>query len=133
MLRLLALALSLYSPRPDFAASVQYWQRELGLTAWNVRVEAVGRAELDDGTVGHIDADRGARTAVIRLLREEEYRFPIREARSDQKLTIAHEMMHLRRLESGDPDWQEENGTVEQTYKALRSHRRWRELLVAER
>jgi hypothetical protein len=133
MLRVLALALSLYSPRPDFDDSVLLWQHELGLLRWNVRVEVVGRAELEDGTLGDVDADARTHIAVIRILRENDYRVGRRAARADQKLTIAHEMMHLRRLESGDPDWQEENGTVALTFSALQVRGRWRELLVAER
>lgn len=133
MFRIIALALTLFSPRPDFNECVQYWQRQLALEDWNVTVRVVERAELDDATVGSIDTDARTKSAVIRVLREDDYDLPTRQARADQCLTIVHELVHLRRFaRERDPNWQDEAGTVARTFTLLRKHRRWRELAVAE-
>ena len=133
MLRFLVLVLSLYSPRPDLNDAVRFWQRELYLQDWKVSVEVVSRAELADSTLGDIVPDGGTKTAVIRVLRDSEYNVPPRQARSEQRLTIAHEMVHLYRyVYSGVDTWRDEAATTAETYSRLQFHRRWRELLVAE-
>lgn len=132
MLRIFGLLITMLSPGPDLDRCVRFWQRELSLHAWNVVVRVVGRAELTDGTVGDIDADVKTRTATIRVLRENDYDLRRPLARADQLLTVAHEMVHLSRLHSGDMRWREEDGTIEATNLLLRRHGRWRELLVAE-
>lgn len=133
MLRFLALVLSLYSPRPDLNDAVHFWQRELYLEDWKVTVEVVSRAELTDSTLGDIAPDGDTKTAVIRVLRDDEYNLSARQARAEQRLTIAHEMVHLYRyVYSGVDTWRDEAATTAETYARLHFHRRWRELLVAE-
>lgn len=134
MFRLLTLLLSLYAPPPDLQSCVRFWQRELFLDQWTITVQMVNRAQLNDGTLGEIDADPERRTAVIYVVREEDYDLPLRQARADQQLTIAHEMVHLDRLARFPfrNDWQDEPSTVAQTFTLLRKHHRWRELSVAE-
>jgi hypothetical protein len=132
MVRILGLLLSLFSPTPDLDGCVQFWQRELSLQSWRVAVRVVPRAELHDGTVGDIDTDIHTRTATIRVLHEADYNLKRSQARADQQLTVAHEMVHLSRLNRGDRGWRDEPATNATTYALLRRHGRWRELSVVE-
>jgi hypothetical protein len=133
MLHLLALVLSLHSPSPNLSGCVRYWQRALSLEEWRVTVKVVGRSALDDGTLGDIEPHPSRRTAVIRILGEGDYDLPARQARADQRLTIAHEMVHLDRLVHCDQrTWRDEDLTNQETLALLRAHRRWRELSVFE-
>ena len=118
----------------DLTASVNYWQREMGLWGWYISVEVVDPSRLTDGTVGHIDTDLPTRTARIRVLDTQYSDLPSDQAHADQLLTIAHEMVHLKRLvKDHSPNWRDEDATVRQTFSLLTKHRRWLELSVAER
>jgi hypothetical protein len=132
MVRILGLLLSLFSPTPDLDECVQFWQRELALKSWRVAVRVVPRAELHDGTVGDIDTNIHTRTATIRVLHEADYTLKRSQARADQQLTVAHEMVHLSRLHRGDRAWRDEAATITATHILLRRHGRWRELSVSE-
>jgi hypothetical protein len=118
----------------DLAASVNYWQREMGLSDWHITVEVVDQTRLRDGTVGHIDTDVEKRTARIRVLDAQFSGLPPDQAYADQLLTVAHEMVHLKRLvKDRSLDWQDEKSTVRQTFALLQNRRRWLELSAAER
>jgi hypothetical protein len=118
----------------DLNASVNYWQREMGLWGWYISVEVVDRSRLTDGTVGHIDTDVERRTARIRVLDAQLSDLPPVEAHADQLLTVAHEMVHLKRLvKDRSPNWRDEDTTNRQTFALLTKHHRWLELSVAER
>lgn len=118
----------------DLTASVNYWQREMGLWGWYISVEVVDPSRLEDGTMGHIDTDLQARTARIRVLDIHFSDLPPDQAHADQLLTVAHEMVHLKRLvKDRSPNWRDEDATVRQTFSLLMKHRRWLELSVAER
>jgi len=133
MLHFLALLLSLYPTSPDLRGCVRYWQRTLSLEEWRITVQVVHRSVLDEGTLGDIAPDAVRRTAVIRVLREADYDLPRRQARADQRLTIAHEMVHLDRLaRRGAGAWTDEGEAADETLHLLRAHRRWRELSVVE-
>jgi len=134
MLRLVAFLLALYAPRPDFQAVVHYWQHELALEDWNVSVQLVSATDLDDKTLGDIAPNLETKSAVIRILREQDYHLPIRSARADQRLTVAHEMVHLKRFVYPEPvSWTDEGATDRETFEVLQQHSRWRELSVLER
>lgn len=118
----------------ELHASVNFWQREMGLWGWYISVEVVGRDRLAERTVGHIDTDTTRRMAVIRVLDVRDSDLPPREAQADQLLTIAHEMVHLKRLvKDRSPNWRDEGTTEKQTLALLMKHRRWLELSVTER
>ena len=65
----------------------------------------VRQNELDCGTLGDIELKLETRTAVLRVLRQADSNVPKWQARSDQRVTIAVEMVHLRKFASGDPKW----------------------------
>src|SRR4051794_17745808 len=116
MVPFLLLMLSVNVGINDLSADVNYWQREMGLWGWYISVEVVGRSQLGDGTVGDIDTDPSKRTAVIRVLDARQSDLPLEQARADQLLTIAHEMVHLKRLvKDRSPNWRDETTTVQQT------------------
>jgi hypothetical protein len=133
MLRLILLLIPWMRPASELEACVRFWQQELGVVGWRISVEVVHRERLSDRTVGHIDTDELTRTAVIRVLHARDSDLPLEQARADQKLTIAHEMVHLKRLVCDrSPDWRDEASTNEQTVRLLRKHRRLMELSVLE-
>ena len=102
------------------------------LRDWHVTVRVVDRRELEDGTEGGIEADPERKEALILVMAEGDSDLPRRQARADQRLPVAHEMVHLSRLRAGDAHWQEEATTVARTFELLQKHRRWLELSVAE-
>ncbi len=123
-----------YTPTKGLPRQVQYWQRILGLQSWRVSVQTVRAAELERDTLGDIDVRVDSKTARIRLLSEEDYDLPGWRARADQQLTLAHEMVHLRRIAKGcSGQWNDEHATNEETIKLLRRLHRWRELMALEK
>src|SRR5689334_17920902 len=122
--RLIAAVVSFFAPIPDLQSAVQFWQHKLSLTAWRIEVRVVLSNDVQDGTVGAIDTDAARKVAVIQVLDERCSDLPPRQARADQRVTIAHEMVHLSRLQAGDPNWQDEAVTVSRTYDLLRKNRR---------
>lgn len=132
MFGFVAVVLSWITPATDLPGSVQYWQRALDLQDWAIELRIVPRDELDRGTLGDIEPRLETRTAVLRVLRQADSDLPPWRARSDQRLTIAHEMVHLRRFASGDPTWANERATTLATGELLRKHRRRIELRAAE-
>lgn len=134
MLHVFFVLASFIAPAPRLDDRVEYWKRVLHLDQWRIAVRVVKRQELADGTEADIETDVGSRTAVIRVLREEDSDLPKRLARADQQVTIAHEMVHLSKLvHLGEPYWQDESATNAETDALLRHHHCWRELLVVER
>ncbi|HZT40266.1 MAG TPA: hypothetical protein VFA28_20410 [Bryobacteraceae bacterium] len=134
MLHVFFVLASLIAPAPRLDERVEYWKRILHLDQWRIAVQVVKRQELEDGTEADIETDVRSRTAVIRVLREEDSDLPKRLARADQQVTIAHEMVHLSKLvRLGESFWQDESATNAETDALLRQHHCWRELLVVER
>ncbi len=133
MFRVFLVLMSLHAPFDGVEASLQFWQRVFRLQDWHITVEVVHRDVLSDGTVGRIDTDLRRRTAVIKVLDPRESDLPPDEARADQLVTIAHEMVHLKRLaRDHSTDWQDEPTTTAETFKLLQRYHRWVELTVAE-
>lgn len=126
MFRVLAVFLSWFSPGADLLGCIQYWQRELHLEDWRIELRIVRQDELENGTLGDIEPLRETRTAILRVRCEADSDLPSRLARADQRLTVAHEMVHLRSFASGDPTWGDEHRTTLETGDLLRRHgRRW--------
>lgn len=132
LFRLFIALFSVFGPTPAVDSCVRYWQQQLLLADWRVNVRVADRSELEEGTEGGIEADVDHKRATIFVLKESESDLPPRQARADQCVTIAHEMVHLSRLKAGDAQWQDETTTVARTFELLQKHRRWRELSVAE-
>ncbi len=136
MIKLLMLVVSVfpYTPTKELSRNVQYWQRLLGLQSWRVSVQTVSAAELESSTLGDIDIRLHLKTARIRLLREEDYDLKRWRARSDQLLTLAHEMVHLKRRAMGcNGAWNDERATNEETLRLLHRFHRRRELMAIEK
>jgi hypothetical protein len=87
---------------------------------------------LTDGTSGDIDTDITNKTALIRIMHDQDSDLSGRLARADQLITIAHEMVHLSKLRSGQADWQDESATNMETDALLRKHHRWLEMCAVE-
>ena len=127
-----AIVMILHCPAPDFNADLGYWQRALSLQDWQVSVKLVRAGELDSGTLGDIDIAVEDKTAAIRILQEQDSDLPKRLARADQRLTVVHELVHLKRMVEG-ATWRNEAATVAETTELVRSHHRWREAAAIER
>ena len=119
-----AIVMYFHCPAPDFKANLGFWQRALNLQDWRVSVLLVD-------TLGDIDIEVRNKTAIIRILREQDSEMPRRLARADQQLTLVHELVHLKRMVDGDA-WHNEAATVAQTTELVRLHRRWREAAAIE-
>jgi hypothetical protein len=130
--RFIALVLSWLTAPADLPECVQYWQRALHLEDWTIELRIVPQEDLENGTLGDIEPHFETKSAVLRIRRESDSDLPTRLARADQRLTVAHEMVHLRRFADGNPKWGNENTTTAETGELLRKHRRWRELSVVE-
>lgn len=136
MIKFLMLVASLfhYIPARNLHENVHYWQRMLNLQSWQVSVERVRAMELDRETLGDIDVCLERKTARIRLLREQDYDLPLWRARADQMLTLAHEMVHLKRLVAARGErWDDERTTNDETLTLLRRLHRWPELMAVEK
>jgi hypothetical protein len=120
-----------HCPVPDFKANLTFWQRALDLQDWRVSVQLVRAGDLDPDTLGDIDIEVHNKTATIRILREQDSEMPRRLARSDQQLTLVHELVHLKRMVDGDA-WHNEAATVAQTTELILLHRRRREAAAIE-
>jgi hypothetical protein len=124
--RFFAVILSWFAPGADLPGCVIYWQSALGLENWTIELRIVRQDELEGGTLGDIEPNGQTRTAVLRVRSEADSDLSSRLTRADQRLTIAHEMVHLRRFASGDPRWGNEHATTLQTGELLHRHgRRW--------
>jgi hypothetical protein len=126
-----AIVMFFHCPVPDFKANLTFWQRALDLQDWRVSVQLVRAGDLDPDTLGDIDIEVHNKTATIRILREQDSEMPRRLARSDQQLTLVHELVHLKRMVDGDA-WHNEAATVAQTTELIRLHRRRREAAAIE-
>jgi hypothetical protein len=126
-----AIVMFFHCPVPDFKANLSFWQRALNLQDWRVSVQLVRAGDLDPNTLGDIDIEVHNKTATIRILREQDSEMPRRLARSDQQLTLVHELVHLKRMVDGDA-WHNEAATVAQTTELILLHRRRREAAAIE-
>jgi hypothetical protein len=134
MLRVVALlALLVHHPVPDLDRKIEYWKNQLDLRDWVITLKIVSANELDPYTLGDIEPYLQQKTAKMRILREEDQDLPRYLARSQQLLTVAHEMVHLKRLTTlGRGSWSDERATNTQTVGLLRAHRDWRALMAVE-
>jgi len=130
---MLVVALLPYAPGKTLHHNLLYWQRTLNLQSWRVSIETVSAVELDGETLGDIDVRVESQMARIRVLREQDYDLPRWRARADQLLTLAHEMVHLKRLvASNGGRWDDESATNEETLALLRLLHRSHELRAVE-
>jgi hypothetical protein len=130
--RFIILLLSLLRPTPDLESCVAFWQRELNLQDWTISMLVVNERDLDNGTIGDVEPNRTSKTAVIRLMDENQSDLAGRLARADQRYTVVHEMVHLRRFTDGDLKWRNEGTTNAEANRLIRKHRRWLEWLAIE-
>jgi hypothetical protein len=133
VVRLLVFLLSFLTPPPSLESCIAYWQQQLNLQDWTVTLRVVGQDELDPGTLGDIEPNLAAKTAVLRVMRTSDSDLSRRRARAEQRLTIVHEMVHLRRFADQDPGWGTEFATNARAGALVREHRRWFEQLAIER
>lgn len=127
-----AVLLSYVTPPPTLDNCVRYWQKEMHLRDWTITLQVVNAQQLDPWHLGDIEPHRDTKTAILRVMREQDSTLPRRLALSEQRLTIIHEMVHLRKLATGDGDWRSEIETDVETGRWVRRHRRWREALAIE-
>lgn len=130
--RFIILLLSLLRPTPDLDSCIAFWRRELNLQDWTITTRIVNQRDLDNGTLGDVEPDRSTKAAVIRVMDENESDLTGRLARADQRYTVVHEMVHLRRFASGDPNWRNEGTTNTEANRVIRKHHRWLEWLAIE-
>jgi hypothetical protein len=133
VLRLFAVLLSYLTPAPELHTCLSYWQQQLQLEDWTVTLRVVGEEELDASTVGDIEPNLKSKTAVLRVMRTGDSDLSGRRALAEQRLTIIHEMVHLRRFADGDTRWGSEYATNLRAGELVRKHRRWFEQLAIER
>jgi hypothetical protein len=119
-------------PPPDIDACVRFWQRELGLQKWKITTRCVSRRVLDPHTAGDIEPHFERKTAVLRLLQEEDSDLSPRMAKADQRLTIAHEMVHLRKFAAKDPQWGNERAVNTEAFQLVKKFHRWHEILAID-
>jgi hypothetical protein len=131
--RFLVVILSYLTPPADPSACVKYWQRQLNLQDWKITVNIVDGNTLDYGTLGDIELKSETKTAVMRIRRESESDLRGRLAQSEQRNTILHEMVHLRKFANNDPQWFKECAVDLEVDQLIRKHRRWFEMLAHER
>lgn len=132
MFRLVAIVLTYLIPPADAPTCVKYWQQQLGLQDWKITLRVVSGSELDHATLGDIEPDRKTKTAVMRLRHESESDLRGRLAQSEQRNTILHEMVHLRKFAANEPDWRNEVAVDLELDTLIRKHRRWFEMLAHE-
>ena len=132
MIRLLLIVMSFINPPDSPENCVRHWQRELGLSDWTISIQIVGGDELDYATLGDIKPDLKSRTAVMRLRRVSESDLRGRLALSEQRNTVLHEMVHLRKFSAREFDWWKESAVDEEVRRLIRKHNRWFESLAHE-
>lgn len=131
--RLFVLVLSYLAPPSDAYECVQYWQRELRLQDWKITLLVVRGKDLDNATLGDIEPNRQTKTAVMRVRHESESDLRGRLAQSEQRNTILHEMVHLRKFANEDPNWGHESMVDADVDHLIHKHQRWFEMLAHER
>lgn len=132
-IRFLAVVLSFLTAPPSLEDCVKYWQREMHLEEWSIQVQVVSSEQLDPGTLGDIEPRREDKTAVLRVLRQQDSDLSKRLALAEQRLTVLHEMVHLRKFVTGEGNWRAEFEVDQEAGEWVRRHRRWRESLAIER
>jgi hypothetical protein len=130
--RFLAVVLSYITPPPALDDCVRFWQRHMELKEWHIQVHVVPVAQLGHGTLGDIEP-RSEKTAVLRVMRHQDSNLSPRLALAEQRLTLIHEMVHLRKFVTNDGNWRSEVEVDTEVIEWVRRHRRWRESLLIER
>lgn len=130
--RFFLVILSYLVPPMDPSTCVEYWQRKLHLTDWEITVRVVDGRELDYATLGDIEPNRQSKTAVMRVRLASESDLKGRLAISEQRNTILHEMVHLYKFANYDPQWGNETEVDRDVDNLIRKHRRWFERLAHE-
>jgi hypothetical protein len=134
MFRIFAVLISYLTPFPKLDDCVQYWQDQMQLNHWRIELQVVAVDQLDDPlNLGDIEPHESTHTATLRILREQDLVLPKHLALAEQRLTIIHEMVHLRKFAYRDGNWRSEVETNMEAGEWVRRHRRWREALAIER
>jgi hypothetical protein len=86
------------------------WQKRLGLDGWDLTLQVVRKAALDQDTWGNAEWDSDTKTGVISILDPQDYNLKGSELKRDMECTIVHELVHIQvsPLDSGNPEAHEE-------------------------
>jgi hypothetical protein len=132
MIRAFVYILHLFVLPTDLPDCVKFWQQRMDLQDWIVKVEVVPQRDLQKGTLGDITVDATTRTAVLRVMREQDSDLSGRMAQAEQRFTIVHEMVHLRHFVDRDPAWANEMTTNLEAARLVHKHKRRLEMLAIE-
>ena len=93
---------------PDAASSERYaaaqsfltqklflWQDRLKLQDWNISVKLAPVSHLRPKTLGNINWDRKAKSAVITVMSPDDYKLQGKDMLDDMEMTVVHELVHL--------------------------------------
>ena len=72
-----------------------YWQRQLRLSDWLVKVSIVRRYDLPAGRVADCTYDLRSKSASVRLLDANDFHPACEFADRDHEIGLLHELMHL--------------------------------------
>src|SRR5437016_1878706 len=80
------------------------WQKRLGLESWNLSLQVVRKAALDQDTWGNAEWDSETKSGVISVLDPQDYNLKGSELKRDMECTIVHELVHIQisPMDSGD-------------------------------
>jgi hypothetical protein len=81
---------------------------------------------------GDIEPNGSKKYAVMRVKRDMQFDLSRRLSDADQRFTVTHEMVHLRRFADGDPQWSDEGSTNAGANRLIRKKHRWLEWLAIE-
>ena len=91
-----AMAQQCASPPESFLNQrLAIWQQRLNLTDWRISIVMSASGQLKPGTLGNIRWNINAKSAVLHVLRAEEYPKSCPETRDDMEFTVVHELIHL--------------------------------------
>lgn len=71
------------------------WQKRLKLQDWNISVRLSPVANLRPKTLGNINWDRKAKSAVISVMSPDDYKLSGSAMLDDMEMTVVHELVHL--------------------------------------
>lgn len=115
-------------------AMCTWWQKRLGLVDWDISVQFKTGAEMD-GAQGSCEPIPRLRTAIIYVIRAEDYESGGGAYPQDVESTIVHELLHcyhhMTRMGSVAEMFEEQG--VEATSKALVQLKRERAALISAR
>ena len=83
---------------------VKFWQKRLGLDAWNISVRVVRQSEMDHNSWGTGEWDSAAKTGVISVLDPRDYNLRGGDLKLDMECTIVHELVHIQVSPLAAPD-----------------------------